>query len=267
MATLGQDLKQERELRAISINDIAGQTKISLRYLQALEDDRLDLLPGTFFIKSVLRAYSRSLGVDENRFVNKYHEDELLRHEDDKENERRRRDVKRPERKPRKERKERQERSRNARWRWAAVFAVLIAAIAFAAYVFILKPQRDNRPVIPRPAAAPPLETPLPPARQEPVADPDDPAKAEELKLELTFTAATWIQVAADGQVLMEATKKAGDTAVFQAKKQFLIQTGNAGGFTYMINGRRGVSLGPSGSVRTDIWIHRENLKEFMETR
>jgi cytoskeletal protein RodZ len=260
MATLGQELKRERELRAISLNDIAGQTRIGLRYLQALEDDCLELLPGAFFIKSVLRAYSKCIGVDENRFVNKYHEEVLLQQEDLKETERRRRNDNRSE--PRARREE----AKRGRWRLAAVPLVLIAA-AVAAYVFILKPQKDNGPVIQRPAVAPSQEQTLPSPTQAPLAAPDDPANAGELRLELTFNAETWIQVAADGQVQLEAIKKAGEKATYTAKKQFLIQTGNAGGFTYTINGREGKPLGASGAVRTDIWIHRDNLKDFLAAR
>ena len=261
MATLGQELKRERELRAITLNDIAAQTRIGLRHLQALEDDRLDLLPGAFFIKSVLRSYSKCIGVDENRFVNKYHEEVLLRQEDLKETERRRGHIELP--KPKKPKEGR----RRARWIFAVVPLVLIAAVALAAYVFILRPRTDNRPVIRRPAVAPPQDRILLPPAQAPLVDPDDPAKAAELRLDLTFTAETWIQIAADGQVRMDSTKKAGEKAAFTAKRQFLIQTGNAGGFTYTINGREGLPLGASGAVRTDIWIHRENLKDFLAAR
>lgn len=259
MATLGQELKRERELRAISLNDIAGQTRIGLRYLQALEDDRLDLLPGAFFIKSILRSYSKCIGVDENRFVNKYHEEILLQREDLKETERRRSDETRP------EPKTRREAARKIRWRLAAIPLVLIAAVA--AYFFVLRPRTDNRPVIQRPTVAPPQDQLLPPPAQTPRVDPDDPAKAEELRLDLAFTAETWIQIAADGQVQMESIKKAGEKATFTAKKQFLIQIGNAGGFTYTINGREGIPLGVSGAVLTDIRIHRDNLKDFLAAR
>jgi cytoskeletal protein RodZ len=78
MASLGQELKRERELRAVSLTDIANSTKINSRYLRALEEDRWDLLPGVFFIKGVIRAYAKCIGLDENSLVNKYHEEVLL---------------------------------------------------------------------------------------------------------------------------------------------------------------------------------------------
>ena len=259
MATLGQELKRERELRAIALNDISSQTKIGLRYLQALEADQLDLLPGTFFIKSVLRSYSKCIGVDENYFVNKYHEEVLIHQEDLKETERRRDEAALPE--PRQPREE----GRKLRWLPVAI-PILIVAIAAAGITFyVLKPQNDDRPVIPRPAVAPPQEQPIP--APELLAQSDDPAKAAELRLEMSFNADTWIQVAADRQVQTETIKKAGEKATFTAKEQFLIQIGNAGGFTYTINGREGISLGASGQVRTDILIRRDNLKDFLAAR
>ena len=78
MASLGQELKRERELRAVPLKEIANITKVNFRYLQALEEDRLDILPGAFFIKGAIRAYAKAIGVDENYFLNKYHEDMLL---------------------------------------------------------------------------------------------------------------------------------------------------------------------------------------------
>ena len=47
MIPIGQDLKRERELRGISLKEIAEFTKINIRLLRALEEDQLDVrLPG-----------------------------------------------------------------------------------------------------------------------------------------------------------------------------------------------------------------------------
>jgi len=43
MPSFGQDLKREREARGISLQEIAETTKISLRYLQALEEDQFEI--------------------------------------------------------------------------------------------------------------------------------------------------------------------------------------------------------------------------------
>jgi transcriptional regulator with XRE-family HTH domain len=74
MASLGQDLKRERELRGISLQEIADSTRISLRFLQAVEEDRLDIIPGPFFVRAILRSYARNVGLDENQVLNRYQE-------------------------------------------------------------------------------------------------------------------------------------------------------------------------------------------------
>ena len=74
MASLGHELKRERELRGISLQEIADTTKISMRFLQALEEDKLDILPGEFFIKNIISAYAKTLGLEKDPVLNKYYE-------------------------------------------------------------------------------------------------------------------------------------------------------------------------------------------------
>ena len=49
MGSFGENLRRERDLRGVSLREIADATKISSRFLQALEEDRLDVLPGGLF--------------------------------------------------------------------------------------------------------------------------------------------------------------------------------------------------------------------------
>ena len=50
----GSYLKHERELRGVPLEEISGATKIHIRFLQALEDNQFDELPGEVFIKHIL---------------------------------------------------------------------------------------------------------------------------------------------------------------------------------------------------------------------
>ena len=72
MASLGQELREEREARHISIEEIASATKIVARYLEALEADRLDFMPGDFFVKGIIRTYARAIGLDGEIVLAKY---------------------------------------------------------------------------------------------------------------------------------------------------------------------------------------------------
>lgn len=67
MTSFGASLRRERELRGVSLQEIAASTKISVRMLKAIEDDRFDLLPQGLFVRGFVREYARSLGLDEQK--------------------------------------------------------------------------------------------------------------------------------------------------------------------------------------------------------
>ncbi|HZN55879.1 MAG TPA: helix-turn-helix transcriptional regulator [Candidatus Polarisedimenticolaceae bacterium] len=69
-------LRRERELRQISLREIAEATKISLRYLDSLEKDDFKHLPGGVFNKGFVRAYAQFIGVDPETMVTAYLEEE-----------------------------------------------------------------------------------------------------------------------------------------------------------------------------------------------
>ncbi len=72
MSSFGEDLKRERELRKISLREIAESTKINVRYLDALEKNNFKRLPGGVFNKGFVRAFAQHIGVDEEDMVNAY---------------------------------------------------------------------------------------------------------------------------------------------------------------------------------------------------
>jgi len=72
MDAFGARLKQEREKRKISLDDVAAATKISTRFLAAIESSRFDQLPGGIFNRGFVRAYARHLGLDEEQIVADY---------------------------------------------------------------------------------------------------------------------------------------------------------------------------------------------------
>jgi len=68
----GERLRREREMRGISLDEVAASTKIGTRLLRALEDEHFDLLPGGIFNKGYVRAYARHLGINEEQAVADY---------------------------------------------------------------------------------------------------------------------------------------------------------------------------------------------------
>lgn len=72
--SLGQYLKRERMLRNITLEDVSQVTKISQRFLTALEEDNYRILPAETFVKGFLRSYAKTIGLDPYEVILVYEE-------------------------------------------------------------------------------------------------------------------------------------------------------------------------------------------------
>lgn len=66
------DLLKSRQTKGISLEQIAESTKISIRFLRAIEDEEYDKLPGGIFNTSYLRQYAAAVGIDEGKLLAHY---------------------------------------------------------------------------------------------------------------------------------------------------------------------------------------------------
>jgi transcriptional regulator with XRE-family HTH domain len=71
---LGARLREQRELRKVSLEEISRITKISIHLLHAMENDNWDALPGGIFTRNFIRLYASHLGLDSERWVEEYKE-------------------------------------------------------------------------------------------------------------------------------------------------------------------------------------------------
>lgn len=70
--TFGESLKREREMRGVALEEISAATRIATRFLQAIENEQWDQLPGGVFNRGFVRAMARYLGLDEEKTVAEY---------------------------------------------------------------------------------------------------------------------------------------------------------------------------------------------------
>ncbi len=66
------DLPALRQRKGVSLREIADSTKISIRFLQAIEEGDFGQLPGGIYDTSYLRQYARAIGVEEARVLAYY---------------------------------------------------------------------------------------------------------------------------------------------------------------------------------------------------
>jgi cytoskeletal protein RodZ len=248
MASFGENLRRERELRGVSLREIAEATKISVRFLQALEQDRVEILPGGLFPRAFVRQYARYLGLDAERYVAEF----LYVH-----------GRFAPDRPP-------ASRAASRPPLGLSKGLLLFAAALVAAVALTLRSTRGERPA---PAAARnPARSSAPafPAdRVYPAPPPPSSAAAEPEGLVLTLTAqqSCWVQAQADGQVVIDRVLSQGESQTFEARGEIVLSVGNAGGLAFTVNDRPGVSLGKSGEVKRNIVITRDNLPSLVQDR
>jgi len=69
MELIGARLNQARLMANLALQDIADRTKISLRFLSAIENDDFSALPGSVYIFGFTKAFARAVGLDEESMV------------------------------------------------------------------------------------------------------------------------------------------------------------------------------------------------------
>jgi cytoskeleton protein RodZ len=246
MASFGDSLRRERELRGLTLREIADTTRISVRFLQALEQERWDILPGGLFPKAFLRQYARHVGLDPDRVLADYAHA--------------RGEEAAPAPAP--------SRSRGPAPAWKRPWPWLSAGAIVAAVLL-------TRPPSERTAPAPAIAPAQPRATAEPVVDrvyppPDagegrESALADHLVLSLSATQSCWVSVKADGQTVLNRVMVKGETETFQAKGELVLSVGNAGGLEFSVNDRPGLALGRSGEVKRNIVITKQSLPALVQ--
>ncbi|MBW1671419.1 MAG: helix-turn-helix domain-containing protein [Deltaproteobacteria bacterium] len=72
--SLGEYLKRERELRQISLEEVAEGTKIAIYRLRAMEAGRWEKLPAEIFVKGFIKSYAEFIGLVPEDVILRYHE-------------------------------------------------------------------------------------------------------------------------------------------------------------------------------------------------
>jgi cytoskeleton protein RodZ len=265
VASFGARLKQEREQRGVTLDQISQSTKIGTRFLQALEHDHFEQLPGGIFNKGFIRAYARFVGLDEEQTVADY-----LAAISPPAPAAATPPIAPPPSPPQ---------TRTA-FSWStAAMVLLLFALCFAIWGFYSRESPAKSAVPSTPVASPPASLPLSAAAPEPAVSPTSapPQKStvpilsasrpESAMIASPLTSASpsaatfdlrigaredsWVSITADGKVLMQDTIPAGTEKSVKATKQIVIRTGNAGALDLAFNGEKLPTQGEVGEVKT----------------
>lgn len=68
----GSRLRRARMHRGVELEEIGQITKVTLTYLQAIEDEAFDSLPAAVYVRGFVTAYARAIGLDPDRVARSY---------------------------------------------------------------------------------------------------------------------------------------------------------------------------------------------------
>jgi cytoskeleton protein RodZ len=276
MASFGERLKREREMRGVSLEEIAESTKIGKRNLLALETEEFDKLPGGIFNKGFVRAYAKYLGLDEDQAVTDFlaaenaastgirlavdpvPAAETIGANGDAAKKTRRERSKELEaiaarREAEKKNNPPLNPSNTGNRVWVA-FAALCLVAALGGWWKYSHPARENVVAQPRVVAPPVAKAQVTPAPvPASTTASDNPIPAPEFDglahLKVRATQDSWIQVKADGKVVLDGVLDAATEKTFSAK-ELIFKTGNAGGVEVTYNGKTEAPFGKDKQVK-----------------
>jgi cytoskeleton protein RodZ len=268
LASFGEELRREREIRGISLKEIADATKISKRFLDAIENNDHKTLPAPVFTRGFVREYARYLGLNSEDMVNRYnyaaagddrieqsdHLDRLVTPSAETLAARPKRGIPPPYARV----------DRNI-YVFLAIVAALSAAIWFAVQHKRQTAAEERAHAIAAPVAAVSRKTsPAKTIVQTSTAPATASAAQDEtLHLVLDLTADSVVKLYADGKKVFDGEMRKGNRQAFEAKDQFRFDTiGNAGGVRATLNGVAIPPFGRDGQVRHDKILSRQTLRE-----
>lgn len=249
--SFGSWLRRQREIRQISLREVADRTKISYRYLEAMEEDRFDVLPAPVFAKGFLREYARYVGLSPDEVVNHYLAVQQPQPGDELEETMIGKVVKAA-------KAERKARARS----WGYAVFVVLAGLLILGLVWLfsyLAKQRSEDPA----SAAPAPAIAAPPAENVQAAAIPPPAEAPKAPLEVTldFTDRCWVQVVIDGKQRIEEERVQGESLPILAQESVLLTLGNASAVEIQANGQTVPHGKVQGEVLRDFLITLETLR------
>ena len=263
MESLGEQLRKKREEKNLSLEELSYTTRISVKNLEAIENDDYDSSPlPSVYIKGFIRSYCRQVGADETEVLRVYKEVRASKKTET----------------PQIHQALRKTRHRNKVVILLIVIAGLLGVLIYTFYTGCPFPEnpiaefakKKTKPKVQAPIPQevpssqpelPPLEVPTPeervqesskeelPTENLPPAQPVSPPSSLALKMKIEGQANTWVEVTIDTNPPFDVMLYRGNVVSWEAKDKIELKIGNAGGIIMNVNNIPLKPFGKSGEV------------------
>ncbi|MDQ7819568.1 MAG: DUF4115 domain-containing protein [Armatimonadota bacterium] len=228
---IGERLRAAREARGLSLAAASAQTRIRAGYLQALEEEQFDRLPGRAYARGYLRAYARALGLDPDDLlaetaqvlggpapplIGPVQAEVPIR----------------PATRP--------SRLRRILLTASVIVLTVVGVLAYIGYQQLRQFQTPVPAAVGEPPRPAPEPAPRPPAPAPAAPEPAPVIRPPSSGVEVTVQAVglSWLRVLADGREVFTGFLRAGDRRTWTGERSLTVRVGNAPAVTVLVDGR-----------------------------
>jgi cytoskeleton protein RodZ len=273
-----EELKSAREVKQITLQQIANKTKIDIKFLQAIENANFDLLP-ELYIKAFIKEYSQLVDLDIKETIKKFDLAKKGLSEQPEKIEPVQLQAVEPKlvEETKKEfdlletstptvaiSENEQKKSYTSSYVFFAVIGLLVIALLY--FLFI----RNSAPDIVTErqvdgvtnSGGPRFEVADQNANQSQTPEQLQPSNSisDSLRIRLLTTAKVWIKVLADGKIVNQQTVPSDTKLNYSAIKSFSVSVGNAGFVKLYFNNKLIENLGKSGEIR-NVFLSTDTIR------
>ncbi|MBI2848819.1 MAG: helix-turn-helix domain-containing protein [Chloroflexi bacterium] len=229
MGQLGDILRQARENKGITLDQVEKETKVKARYLQAMEIEDFKAFPSPVHGRGFLRNYALFLGLNPEEICALYPEEVRPRRLEEP--------VALPKPSP-------------GIGGWLMAFAVLAVLASIGYYLYgqsrmLSSSQKET---------AAELSTPLPTAVIPPSPTATPKPLPQKVEIQVRAVQRSWVTVEVDSAPIFTGTLEIGDKKTWVGEERVYMRTGNAGGLEITLNGEYRGLLGKPGEVLDMNW-------------
>ena len=230
---IGSQMRQIREEKSVSIDEIATKTRIQARLLVAIEEGNLDHLPEPVYVQGLIKQFAEALGLNGREYAGAFPTG-------------------------------RQTYTIEPSWRQLPaaqlrplhlyLFYILLIVASVSGLSYLVESRTTQENAEPQTNQEQIVEKPIEDNNSQPqlasATPPPEKTQEHPIEIKVSIKKDSWVRVTSDGEEIYEGILAAGETQKWTGEEKLTLRAGNAGGVVVEYNQQSPTVLGESGEVK-----------------
>jgi cytoskeleton protein RodZ len=287
------ELKSNRETKAVTLQHIANKTKIDLKFLQAIEDANFEVLP-ELYIRAFIKEYANTIDLNSKEILQKYEvaksgkteekaaleipqtktgtvtnpENEAANTNDPTETIPVKREFSTAESPAWPTNLPEVKETKGLKTNYIIGGAIVLIALVLIYFAFLngssneIIQERTGQEAVTSSSERFEIEKPVKAKEENQNLENTPPLAPDSLRLSVLTTGRVWVKVSTDGKIVQQQVVPSDSRMNFSAKKSFSLSVGNAGLVKVFFNNNPVDNVGKPGEIR-NLFITTDGIKYY----